>query len=86
MPDAPGQVVVYSSVIPRAIETAGILAGRLPRADLVQDCGLCTYHMADGMSWEQIRREHSRTDGGLFHPFQEGNESWADLVLPLARP
>ncbi|GAA1981051.1 histidine phosphatase family protein [Catenulispora subtropica] len=78
---------IYSSIIPRAIETAAVLAGGAEE-NVVQDCGLCTYHMADwadGMSWEQIRRDHRRTDGGLFHPFEDGNEAWADLVLRVSK-
>ena len=71
---------VYSSTIPRTIETARHLTDH----PVTPDCGLCTYHLpdwADGMTWQQIRAEHARPDGGLFHPFQEGNESWAQLVL-----
>jgi len=84
--EATQEPAIYSSTIPRAIETAAILAGE--EARVVQDCGLCTYHMADwadGMSWEQIRREHRRSDGGLFHPFEDGNEAWADLVLRVSK-
>jgi broad specificity phosphatase PhoE len=93
--DLSDRPVVYSSIIPRAIETAQIVAGASASppvlnsgAELIRDCGLCTYHMpdwADGLPWDEIRREHSRTDGGLFHPFQEGNESWADLVLRVSK-
>ncbi|WP_034263358.1 histidine phosphatase family protein [Actinospica robiniae] len=93
--DVSDHPVVYSSIIPRAIETAEVVAGVRPIssasgscAEVITDCGLCTYHMpdwADGMSWDEIRREHGRTDGGVFHPFQEGNESWADLVLRVCK-
>ncbi|MBR7839915.1 histidine phosphatase family protein, partial [Actinospica durhamensis] len=75
---------VYSSVIPRALETARILTDH----PVTQDCGLCTYHLpdwADGMTWQQIRAQHARPDGGLYHPFQDGNESWAELVIRAAK-
>jgi probable phosphoglycerate mutase len=78
-----GPVTVYSSIIPRAIETAQIVAEAVGDVDVVQDCGLCSFHMPDeydGMPWEQIRADHGVPGGGVFHPFQEGFESWSDLV------
>ena len=39
-----------------------------------------------GLSWDRIRAEFQhrdeagRPDGGVFTPFEEGNESWAELV------
>ena len=60
----------------------------------VHDCGLCGYHLddsLDGLSWERIRAEFQhrdesgRPDGGVFVPFEEGNESWAELVARVGR-
>jgi probable phosphoglycerate mutase len=54
-----GPVSVYSSTIPRAVETAGVLADALGVPTVEQDCGLCSYHMpdwADGMRWDEIGR------------------------------
>jgi broad specificity phosphatase PhoE len=74
---------VYTSVIPRAIETAEIVATALGRPDVTQDCGLCTWHTpahADGKPWADYRRESSLTTGGVYRPFEAGNESWSQLV------
>jgi broad specificity phosphatase PhoE len=67
-------VAVYSSVLPRAVETATIAAeafGLAPDA-VVQDCGLCTYHQPDELV--------PVPGGGVFLPFHADEESWSDLV------
>ncbi len=74
---------VYASIIPRAIETAHILAAALGVGEVVQDCGLCTWHSpdhADGRRWADYHRESDLVGGGVYRPFQEGNESWRELV------
>lgn len=79
---------VYSSVLPRAIETAEILANALGRADVIQDCGLCTWHTpahADGKMWSEYRREHGLAGGGVFRPFERDNETWSELVARTGR-
>jgi broad specificity phosphatase PhoE len=85
---------VYSSPIHRAAQTGGILAEAFPRSSPVRDCGLCSYHLddsLDGLSWDRIRAEFQhrdeagRPDGGVFTPFEEGNESWAELVARVGR-
>jgi probable phosphoglycerate mutase len=80
-------VAVYSSIIPRAIETAGIIADALGLPS-TEDCGLCTWHspaFADGMPVADYQRDHSLPGGGIFRPFEEGNESWAELVVRTSR-
>jgi probable phosphoglycerate mutase len=49
--------VVQTSVLPRAIETAAIIAPALGGGPAVQDCDLCELHPGecDGMTWEQWR-------------------------------
>lgn len=85
---------IYSSTIHRAAQTAKILADAFAPLTPVQDCGLCSYHLddsLDGLSWERIRTEFQhqdaagRPDGGVFVPFEEGNESWAELVARVGR-
>lgn len=85
---------VYSSTIHRAAQTAGMLAEAFAPLAPVHDCGLCGYHLddsLDGLSWERIRAEFQhrdesgRPDGGVFVPFEEGNESWAELVARVGR-
>lgn len=51
--------IVYSSVLPRAVETAEIILSGLGGAEVVQDCELCELHPGecDGLTWdEQVRR------------------------------
>jgi probable phosphoglycerate mutase len=84
---AAGQVAVYSSSLRRAVETAQPIATALGAA-LVQDCGLCTWHVpsyADGMPTSRFRVDHAVAGGGVFRPFEEGNESWAELVVRTGR-
>jgi broad specificity phosphatase PhoE len=83
---APG-AVVYSSTLRRAIETAQPIAEALA-TEATADCDLCTWHTpayADGMPKARFRTEHARADGGVFRPFQEGNETWAQLVARTGR-
>ena len=49
--------VVRTSVLPRAIETAAIIAPALGGGAAVQDCDLCELHPGecDGMTWEEWR-------------------------------
>jgi broad specificity phosphatase PhoE len=78
---------IYTSIIPRAIETAAIIGSALG-LESTQDCGLCTWHSpayADGMPVARYHAEHRLPGGGIFRPFQEGNESWAELVVRSSR-
>jgi probable phosphoglycerate mutase len=80
-------VAIYSSVLRRAVETArpiGVALGVEP----VQDCGLCTWHSpayADGLPTAQFQEGHGLDGGGVFRPFEDGNESWAELVVRTGR-
>ncbi|MFC8300148.1 histidine phosphatase family protein [Micromonospora orduensis] len=80
-------VAVYSSVLRRTVETAQPIAAAFGlRA--VADCGLCTWHTppyADGLPVARFRTEHAAVGGGLFRPFETGNESWAELVVRISR-
>ncbi len=74
---------VYCSVIPRAIETAEIIGAAWENLTVVHDCGLCTWHtpaQADGKLWAEYERDSGLVGGGVFRPFQQGNESWSELV------
>jgi len=65
---------VYSSTLPRAVETAKLALD----VDAVQDCGLCSWHYPEG----PLR---PTPHGGVFLPFEEGNESWSDVVNRLGK-
>jgi len=82
-----GPVAVYSSVLRRAVETAQHVATALG-VNPVADCGLCAWHTpayADGMPVRQFQAVHAAEAGGVFRPFEEGNESWAELVVRVSR-
>jgi len=74
---------VYTSVLPRAIQTAALLAPALPALDAVQDCDLCELHPGEGdaLTWDQLRERFGiadwNRDPGL--PFAPGGESWVDF-------
>lgn len=79
---------IYCSVLPRAIETAELVAAAIGLETVVQDCGLCTWHTpdyADGMPVTEFQRAHATAGGGPYRPFEEGNESWAELVARAGR-
>src|SRR4051794_27890398 len=59
--------VLLTSVLPRAIETASIIAPALGKAGEVepkQDCDLCELHPgdADGMTWDAWEERYGRID------------------------
>jgi broad specificity phosphatase PhoE len=85
-----GVGALYSSVLPRAVETARILAPALdrwrdgPPLELHQDCGLCELHPgeADGLTWEAYGERGGVPDWGRdpTAPFAPGGESWASFT------
>jgi len=80
-------VAVYSSTLRRAVETARPIATAL-RVDAVPDCALCTWHVpeyADGQSTASFQSDHAIAGGGVFRPFEDGNETWAALVIRVSR-
>lgn len=82
-----GKTAVCSSVLRRAIETALPVAEAL-RVDLLQDCGLCTWHTpayADGLATSRFQSEHALSGGNLFRPFEQDNETWAELIARSGR-
>ncbi|WP_229400681.1 histidine phosphatase family protein [Micromonospora okii] len=82
-----GPVAVYSSVLRRAVETAWPIASALGVSP-VADCGLCAWHTppyADGLPTARFHAERAVEGGGIFRPFEEGNENWAELVVRVGR-
>ena len=73
---------LYTSVLPRAIETASIIARGLPSALVAQtDCDLCELHPgdADGLTWSAMVERFGTPDWDLDprQPFAPGGESLA---------
>jgi probable phosphoglycerate mutase len=80
---------LYASVLPRAIQTAEILAPALGGLDVRQDCDLCEQHPGegDGLTWAEFE-ERYRPDGRRFEPyepFSPGGESTARFNARVAR-
>ena len=83
--------VVYTSALPRAIETAEILAPALGaggESPAKQDADLCELNPgeADGLTWDEYRERYN-VDMGLtrYLPMAPGGESIADFLLRVAR-
>ncbi|MBV1850671.1 histidine phosphatase family protein [Catellatospora tritici] len=80
-------VAVYTSTRRRAVQTAATV-GAAFGVEPTQDCGLCTWHVpdyADGMAVERFLRDHAAPGGGVFRPFQDGNETPAELLTRISR-
>jgi broad specificity phosphatase PhoE len=87
--DELGEVAaVYASVMPRAVETAQILAPAFGDPDVVQDCAFCEHHpgAGDGLAWEEFDRLYPfPTDG--WHPDlrrDPGGETWTEMAARVA--
>lgn len=94
-----GADALYASVLPRAIETAELLApvlvgtdpasgGQAPTPEVVTECGLCELHCgeADGLSWSEYIERFQALDWDV-HPDQviaPGGESWTGFVNRVA--
>jgi probable phosphoglycerate mutase len=86
--DATGEMrqadALYASVLPRAIETAEIIAPALGDLDLTTDCGLCEMHpgQCDGMTWEEFARLYPPVDFRVHpdRPISPGGESWSGFL------
>jgi 2,3-bisphosphoglycerate-dependent phosphoglycerate mutase len=76
-----GAAAVWTSVLPRAIESAEIIAPALGIDVVEKSCSLCEQHPgeADGISWTEFERRYERvslpgSDPEL--PLSPGGESW----------
>jgi probable phosphoglycerate mutase len=84
-----GTAVLYASVLPRAIQTAEILAPALagdggPALSVISECGLCELHPgeADALTWSEFADRFGRLDWDE-DPDQviaPGGESWTGFV------
>jgi probable phosphoglycerate mutase len=89
-----GADALYSSTLPRAIETAELLApsllgeGAPDPLVLVTDCGFCELHPgeADGLSWPEFTERFGTIDWDQDpgQPIAPGGESWTGFVNRVA--
>jgi broad specificity phosphatase PhoE len=84
-----GAAAVYTSVLPRAIETAQRIARGLPDVEAVADCDLCELHPgeADGLTWGEYLERYGAPDWGTDpgQPFSPGGESWSGFYERCVR-
>jgi broad specificity phosphatase PhoE len=75
---------LLSSPVPRARQTAAILASALPIAPIEEDDNLCEVRPADadGLSWEAYRARYGTFDLPTCpsRPFAPGGESWSAFL------
>lgn len=82
-----GVSALLTSVLPRAVETAEIIAPAL--GGLVPDrrCELCEIHPGegDGLSWEEFRDRYLPADGSRspYRAWSPGGESWATFMARI---
>jgi probable phosphoglycerate mutase len=76
-------VALYSSVLPRAIETLDILRPALPSLAPTADCDWCEMHPgdADGLTWEAMIERFGAVDWDVDpqQPLSPGGESWVSM-------
>lgn len=74
---------LYASTMPRARETAEIIAPALGGLPVFEDAGLCERHpgAADGMPWDDAIAQFGTDawDDDPHLPFSPGGESWAEF-------
>jgi len=72
--------VLLTSLLPRAIETASIIAAALGFEEVPQDCDLCEVHTgdADGLDWADYAERFGSLDmhAEPERVFASGGESW----------
>ncbi len=78
-------VAIYTSILPRAIETAEVLSGVLNNLLLIKTCSLCERHPgeADGLSWAEYKERYSGNfmEGkNMEQPLAPGGESYSDFL------
>jgi probable phosphoglycerate mutase len=80
-----GTTTLLTSVLPRAIETAEIIAPALGDVRVEQRCELCEIHpgAGDGLTWEEftaLYRPEGPATGNLYRPVAPQAESWAGFA------
>ncbi len=80
--------VLMASTLPRAVETAEIIAPALGVPEIVRDCDLCELHPgeADTLGWDEYRERYG-VDMAThpFEPMSPGGESLAEFILRVGR-
>ena len=86
-----GAHALYTSTLPRAVETADLLAPAVGGLVVKQDDDLCELHPgeADGITWEEFRERYTWPEGGwddsFYRPMAPGAETWAEFSSRVGR-
>jgi probable phosphoglycerate mutase len=77
-------VVLYSSLMPRAVQTAEILAPVLGGVEVGRECGLCEHHPGegDGLPWDEFEARYPYPPAGWDPDFRRvpGSETWNEMA------
>ena len=79
---------LYASVMPRALETAAVIAEVAGGHRIVSDCDFCEFHpgAADGLPWAEADRLYPRvTDPEPGWRWAPGAETWLEMSERVAR-
>ncbi len=73
---------LYASILPRAIETASIIAPVVGGHEIEQDCDFCELHPgeADGMLWTEYREKYWKEPWDPNTVMSPGGESFTGFV------
>jgi broad specificity phosphatase PhoE len=77
---------VFTSPLPRAVETATTIADVL-RVEMHRHdaLGYRWPPASDGLSWDEYRRHFGLPGGGVFRPYEADIEPWAEFVVRVGR-
>lgn len=82
-------VVLYASLMPRAIETAEILAPALGDPPILRECDLCEHHPGegDGLTWDEFEARYPNPDGPWDPDYRRvpESETWNEMKARIGR-
>jgi broad specificity phosphatase PhoE len=76
-----GAVALYSSLMPRAVETAELLAPALGDLEVRSECDFCEGHPgeADGLTWLELDERYPAAGWDADHRRAPGWETWREM-------
>ncbi|MEQ1787997.1 MAG: histidine phosphatase family protein [Acidimicrobiales bacterium] len=83
-----GATALYSSIMPRAIETAEILAPAVGGLEVRSECDFCEGHPgdADGITWAELAERYPSPDGwDPDHSPAPGWETWREMGVRVQK-
>jgi probable phosphoglycerate mutase len=83
-----GDIALYASLMPRAIETAEIIAPALGDPRVVAECDFCEHHPGegDGLAWTEFEQRYPLPDVGWDPDLRRdpGGETWREMAKRVA--